>query len=162
MVHVDEPPTDVAVEATPALTTSMDLAGLYYLTISPESTQTAAPPANQYQLMTLAGNGLWFVMESPAPLPATEVATMHQSGQSGLWYVNSVGQVEATLLTFTTPSDAAPTEVIRKDYQMQVDGNGHVVGRYQATYYAADLFTSIPPPAAAMTQTVEFTGERIK
>lgn len=156
-------PAEAAVEAASVLTTSMDLAGLYYLTITPErSTQTTALTAPQYQLMTLAGNGLWFAMESPELLPATEVATMRQSGQSGLWYVNSDGQVEATLLTFTTPVDAAPTEVIRKDYEMQVDSNGHVIGRYQATYYAADLFTSIPPPVAAMTQTVEFTGERIR
>lgn len=156
-------PTAVSVEVTRALTTETELAGLYYLTISPEATpQPTAQTANQYQLLTLAPNGLWFVMESPVPLPDNAVTTMQQNGQSGLWYVNSDGQVEATLLTFTTSSDATPTAVIRKDYQMQIDSNGHVVGRYQAAYYAADLFTSLPPPAAAMTQTVEFTGERVR
>lgn len=156
-------PSAVAVEATPALTTSMALAGIYYLTVTKEPTsQPSDRTISQYQLMTLAANGLWFVIESPDPIPDDTIASMLQSGQSGLWYVNREGQVEATLLTFTAATDTAPTEVIRKDYQMQVDGNGHVVGTYQATYYAADLFASIPPPTAAMTQTIKFTGQRVK
>lgn len=156
-------PTPDGIEVQPTLTTTVDLAGIYYLTLRGESdTQPAEQSPARYQLLTLAANGLWFVSESPEPLSASGRSSAQQSGQSGLWFVKDNGQVEATLLTFTTPTAASTPEVLRKDYQMQVDGNGHVMGVYHITYYAADLFANLPLPTAAMTQTVEFTGQRVK
>ena len=125
------------------------------------------------------------------PPPATDNTPDTQSGQPGFWYVNPAGAVEAMLLTFTTPvletetvagsATATATEgipggisggipgestggtiVIRKDYQLQVASDGSVVGAYQTTSYPSALFGLPAAPTAALTQTIEFTGQRVQ
>ena len=173
------------------ITDTAALAGIYYLTVNEQSTLASPQAARaRYQILTLAANGLWFVSETPPP-PATDSTPDTQSGQPGFWYVNPAGAVEAMLLTFTTPvletgtvagsATATATEgipggipgeisgrstggtiVIRKDYQLQVAGDGSVVGAYQTTSYPTDLFGLPAAPTAALTQTLEFTGQRVQ
>ena len=83
------------------------------------------------------------------------------------------------LLTFTTPAVEAGattggipggipgettggTIVIRKDYQLQIGIDGTVVGAYQTTNYPSELFGLPAAATAALTKTVEFTGQRVQ
>jgi len=156
------PPATVVVSTS--VTATAGLAGIYYLTISGEPAPKQGGQAGaRYQILTLAANGLWFVTETPAPVAASSAVRDAQTGQPGLWFVNAHGQVEAMILTFTPPTaDNGAPDVIRKDYEMKVDSHGTVVGTYHATHYAADLFALGTAPTATLTQTIEFTGQRVQ
>lgn len=162
-------PLPLTVVGNLSLTTTSNLAGIYYLTVGDEtgSEEAVATQEEQggerYQILTLAANGLWFVSEAPAPVADSGVTHDRQTGQPGLWFINVHGQVEAMLITFTVPAtDTGEVTVTRKDYQMQIDGNGTVVGAYHTTHYATDLFALPAAPTVALTQTVEFTGQRVQ
>ncbi len=157
------PPPATAAESI-SVTATSNLAGIYYLTVGDEAVATQDEQGGgRYQILTLAANGLWFVSEAPVPVADSSAAHDSQTGHSGLWFVNVRGQVEAMLLTFTDlATDTAGATVIRKDYQMQIDGNGTVVGAYHTTHYATDLFALPTVPTATLTQTVEFTGQRVQ
>ena len=156
------PPATVAVSTS--VTTTAALAGIYYLTVTDQpAAEQGGPAAARYQILTLAENGLWFVAETPAPAPADSAMHDTPTGQPGLWFVNGRGQVEAMMLNFTaSTADAGAAEVIRKDYEMKVDSQGAVVGAYHTTHYAADLFALPTAPTATITQTIEFTGQRVQ
>ena len=161
------------------LTDTAALAGIYYLTVNEQLTPAAAEKETaRYQILTLAANGLWFVSETP-PTATNRPPPDIQTGQPGFWYVNPAGQVEAMLLTFTTPAVEAGattggipggipgettggTIVIRKDYQLQIGIDGTVVGAYQTTNYPSELFGLPAAATAALTKTVEFTGQRVQ
>ena len=160
-------PTPVVIETRRLVTATTDLAGIYYLTSNNESAVepilgAGSQAGTRYQILTLAANGIWFITETAAPIGASGELTGTQTGQPGLWYVNPRGEVEAMLLTFSAPATGNGfTEVIRKDYEMQVDSSGSVVGTYHATRYPADLFALPTTPTATLTQTVKFTGQRV-
>lgn len=167
-------PLPATVSGSISLTTTSNLAGIYYLTVGDETVgdETGSEEAGatqeeqgeeRYQILTLAANGIWFVSEAPAPVADSGVTPDSRTGQPGLWFINVHGQVEAMLITFTVPAtDTGEVTVTRKDYQMQIDGNGTVVGAYHTTHYATDLFALPAAPTAALTQTVEFTGQRVQ
>lgn len=157
-------PTPATVAESTAVTTTADLVGIYYLTASDEAALEEDGQARaRYQILTLVANGLWFVSEMPALVADSSALRDAQTGQPGLWFVNASGQVEAMILTFTTAmTDTGASDVIRKDYTMTVDSNGAVIGNYQATHYATDLFAVETAPTASLTQTVEFTGQRVE
>lgn len=66
------------------------------------------------------------------------------------------------LITFTVPAtDTGEVTVTRKDYQMQIDGNGKLVGAITSPIMRP---ISLPYPQRqnTFTQTVEFTGQRVQ
>jgi len=152
------------VEESTTVVTVADLAGIYYLTTSNEAAQAGDGQAEaRYQILTLAANGFWFVSEMSAPGADSSTISDAQTRQPGLWYVNERGQVEAMILTFSVPqADTDASDIIRKNYEMTVDNNGAVVGTYQATHYTTALATLGAAPTAVLTQTVEFTGQRMQ
>jgi len=186
-----EKPTEAPTEVTPDASTSTMLAstnpitfapanvvGIYYLSV-PDSPPSSAAPSqgDSYQIVTLAANGLWFtsqlVANAPngtAPLASNQQATGNdaQNSPPGLWWINDQQQIEATQLLFRsvfiseTVGATNVAVVLRQSYQMTTTVDGNMAGFYTTATYAASDFAQSPTATPLITQTVEFTGWRVR
>lgn len=151
--------------STTIITDVTKLVGIYYLktelpTVVPSASVSTVGSSesetSNYQLITLAENGLWFISESITSTGATS-----GNSQPGLWQVNEQGQVEATLMVFDV-SRESQTNVVRREYQMAIAADGSVAGHYTVTADKAEDFAQPVMGTPLFTETVEFTGKRVR
>jgi hypothetical protein len=108
----------------------------------------------------VTAEGFWLEQ----PLASSVItSTILSNTVQGIWRTNAENQIQAMILTSRPATEAnVAARALRKHYQMMVADDGGVTGSVLLQEYEAGTNPLSAMASPVLTQTVEFTGQRVQ